>query len=491
MFVSIVRSTVAAKHRRSPDYWALLAQLWKDGSLIRMVGVLLILLIAKLSPLPHALTDDLPQARRAAARSDWETAARIYLFAVSYQPWSEAHLIAATEASLEAGDYEEALNVLMMLRESRELAPIERLWLGESYDNLGYPAQAIAAWEEALAGGISNREMLARMAHLYRAQGDYVRATEMLYRLAQYAPTDDVMLRELALLQAFIDPEGARLRLGEILTSDELIPLGEVVREYADLSPDDYYDELGMVYVDMGEWELAEAALARAIVLGPTHAERIAYLGYVRGRLGESGLGALQQASALAPENPLVFTLTGLYLERLGAWPEARVAFEWAYNLDPSNPAAAVEIASTHRAQGAYSLAEAWLREAIRLAPDDVRFELILIAFYLDESYRMEEVGLPLARDLVEREPENAEAHAILGGMLLYSGDYEVADYELQTALLFDPNLARAHYLTAVLYEIQARTGEAILHYQIAAEHDTDGRFGVLSQRALERLLGG
>jgi tetratricopeptide (TPR) repeat protein len=478
---------VAVKKR---DYRALLTQLWKDGSLARMAGAFAILLLAGLSPLPHALTDGLPQAHEAAIRRDWQTAAPIYRFAASYAPWAEGYLVAAAEASLEAGDYQEARDVLMMLRERRDLAPEEMLWLGEAYDHLGYPEQALSVWEEALAAGHASREVLARMAFLYRAQGDYPQATDALYRLAQYIPTDEAVLRELALLQALTDPEGARLRLGEILASEELAPLGDLLREADVLSPEDYYGQLGMIYIELEEWELAEAALARSVALDPAQAGRTAYLGYVRGRLGEPGLGALQQAMALAPENPLVFTLAGLYLERVGAWPEARVALEWAYNLDPRNPAVAVEIASTHRAQGAYAMAELWLQEAVRLAPDDPRFELVLAAFYLDEAYRMEEVGLPLARDLAAREPESAEAHAILGGMLLYSGDYEGAEAELQTALTLDPRSARANYTLAVLYETQGRPHEALQYYQAAVEETPDGRFGILSQRAIERLMG-
>ena len=474
----------------TPNFRALAAQMGKDGSFIRMAGVAALVLAARLSPLPHALTDGLPQARQAAAQGDWQTAAPVYWLAVSYEPWSSDHLAAAAGAALETGDDQGAYDALIALREHRPLTPEETLHLGETYDNLGFPMQALAAWEEALAAGASDRGALARMAALYRAEGDYERATDALYRLAQYAP-DEAMLRELSLLQAITDPEGARLRLGEILASDDLVPVGEVVRDYATLPPAEYYGRLGVIYIEMGEWELAEVALMRSVALNPTDAERTAYLGYVQGRNGKPGFGAIQQAMALAPENPLVFTMAGLYLERMGAWPEARVALEWAYNLDPSNPAVAVEIANTHRAEGAYSLAETWLREAIRLAPNDVRFELVLAAFYLDESYRMDEVGLPLARDLVTREPGNAEAHAILGGILLYAGDSEGAAAELQSALTLDPTLARGSYLMAVLRESQEQVTDALRYYQDAAEQVPDGRFGVLSRRAIERLTGG
>ncbi|MEJ2149172.1 MAG: tetratricopeptide repeat protein [Chloroflexota bacterium] len=192
---------------------------------------------------------------------------------------------------------------------------------------------------------------------------------------------------------------------------------------------------------------------------------------------------------AVDPESPTVLTLAGLTYKQLGRIYDARAIFEQAYELDPTNPVLAVEIAATHRADLGYQWAELWMKEAVRLAPNDPRIKLLLAQFYVDEEYEVAESGLPLAQEVAVSMPDNAAAHDTLGWAYFLLGDLDNASQELTLALRLDPGLAKAHTHMGALLEAQGETNEALGHYQEALALDKGGPAGNLADRAIDRLL--
>src|SRR5438105_7619135 len=85
------------------------------------------------------------------------------------------------------------------------------------------------------------------------------------------------------------------------------------------------------------------------------------------------------------------------------------------------------------------------MKEAVRLAPNDPRFRLLLVQFYVDENYKVKEVGLDLAKQMVADMPDNAEAHDALAWGYFVTGDLDTAQKELDAAMTLDPGLARAY----------------------------------------------
>jgi tetratricopeptide (TPR) repeat protein len=162
--------------------------------------------------------------------------------------------------------------------------------------------------------------------------------------------------------------------------------------------------------------------------------------------------------------------------------------FERAYDLDAKNPAFAVEIAETHRDENAYEYAEIWMKEAVRVAPGDIRFRILLAQFYVDAEYKIEEEGLPLAQSLVSEVPQNAQARDTLGWAYFLIGDLDQAYLEVARALALDPGLARAYVHMGTLLEARGQIAQAVQHYHRAVELDPHGFFGEFAQRALGRL---
>ena len=100
----------------------------------------------------------------------------------------------------------------------------------------------------------------------------------------------------------------------------------------------------------------------------------------------------------------------------------AQAALWQALLLDPENAAFRVEMGEAFVDQPDYAAAEEWFQGAVEVAPSDVAFHLVLVHFYLDHLYRIEEGGLPAAQTLVELAPNDARAHDLLGWAYLLSG---------------------------------------------------------------------
>ncbi len=306
---------------------------------------------------------------------------------------------------------------------------------------------------------------------------------------------DDERLYRLGLQQVLDDPQQAALLLAQVAAQNpdraaQVAPLLAALNARAADAPELFYLKVGAAYLQADEVALAEAALERAVTINPAYGEATAYLAYVRARLGKPALGAAQQALALDPDNPTVYYLVGLTWKQVGRPLEARLAFERGYELDPTNPAFAVEIAETHRTEHQYASAELWMEEAVRLAPHDFRLKLLQAQFYVDAEYRVAEKGLPLAQALVTEQPENAEAHATLGWAYFLIGEVGRAFEEMDRALTLDADLPRANFYRGALLESQGRIAEATACYERARSLDPQGPFGALAARALERIAG-
>jgi Flp pilus assembly protein TadD len=436
---------------------------------------------------------ELTQAR---ADDDDVRIARAYHILYEIHPWAVEHLEAAAAAEVHSGDFEAAERDLNALAALRPLSAQELAWLGTIYSGRGDTEQAVAAWEQARALGTVDSEALADLAELYMAQGKWANAAAVLEALTRLRPADAGLLVQLAMLQALDAPDQAAITLAQaVALSPELEPSITPLRTSLDArltqSPDYAFAALGTVYLRLNQYPLAEEAFSRAVAYNPAYPDALAYLGYVRARLGKPALGPVQQAVALSPDSPTVHIIAGLTWTQLDRPADARVELERAYELDPTNPSICIEIANTHRAERGLEWAEIWMQEAVRLAPDDPRFRVLLVQFYVDEDYKVEEVGFDLAEKLVKDQPNNAEAHDALAWAYFLLRDLDAAQAELDRAMTLDPNLARSYIHMGQVMENRGEFDHALWYYLRAKDLDANGPFGALADRAIERLGGG
>jgi tetratricopeptide (TPR) repeat protein len=470
-------------------------KLLENGVLLRLAGVLTIVTLLEAQPAPLTLVEAHNTAAQATQVGDYETATQAYHTAHDYAPWDITYLTGAAQAELLWGDDEAVLRDLDALQQKRPLTAEEHLLLGHVLANRGDFDGAREAWRIAVEGGVGDTDAYLSLIEWHLSHEEWDTAARLLAELAERNPDDASAHYRLGLVLALQDPAQARIELDaaavlEPELGNRTALLSGLLGNESSHDPAFFKAQLGIIYLELEEWALAEAAFEQAITFNPGYGEAVAYLGYARAQRGEleSALPAFQQAAAISPDSPIVHYLTGLYWKQAQSWPEARAAFERAYERDQDNPGLAVEIANTHRAENRPLWAEVWMLDAVRLAEDDERVLIALAQFYVDDEYRVDTAGIAAARKAVLEAPDNGAAHDALGWAYFLLGDLSAAHEELQQALLLDPSLTRAYFHMGTLLELRGNRNAAIEAYRTAARLEPEGAFGVRSQRALERL---
>nr|MBN1229923.1 tetratricopeptide repeat protein [Anaerolineae bacterium] len=462
-------------------------------SVLRMAGAALLLLVSGLSPVSQVIVSAAAQASNALESGYFISAARNYHLLYDYEPWQIGFLPLAMESELLAGDFAAAEQSLERLVVERPLTNDELVLKARICEGLGHTEAALQTREELWMRGIADLQTLEALADHYVSLRDWDRAYPVLLALRQAGSRNSNLLMWLGLIQAFEGPEEAVVTLARAAQIDQELAnrlhlLFAVLDEQSFSSQEHYETQLGVALLAMGEMEMAETAFLRAAARNPLYGEALAYYAYVEAVQRQPALGAAQQAAAVSSDSALVNYLAGQVWKRVGEPRQARLAFERAFALDPTNPAFAIDIATTHRMEGSLSFAEIWLLEAVKIGEDDGRYNLMLAQFYIDEEYHVVDKGLPLINEILLEDPENAEVHATLGWAYFQIGDIAAAFDEMNLALSYDPDLPRALAQLGVLLESQGRAPEATGYYQRAVENDQYGPFGALARRALERL---
>ena len=471
----------------------LVARFWYEGIWLRLLVAVVVILLLQLTPVPQVPLDALRRALALSDQGQHEQAAQALGVMYQYQPWSADRLAFRVQEDLLGYDVGGAQRDLERLASLRPLTDAELVTLVAIHIQQDDMPAAEQLWRDALANGRIKPDDLSTLAQTATDHQDWPSAASALLGLTIAHPDDPVPLYRLGLVETLDLPQyalGTLTRVGAMGSSyaRPASLLEENVALRVVESPDKVYARLGIIYISLGEFELAETALTRAHDANPAYAEALGYLAYSRARLGRPALGAIHEALGLSPADPILHYLAGLILKQDNRLDDARAEFETAYDLDPTDPAFAVEIASIHRAEHAEAYAEIWLEEAVRLAPGDIQFKLLLAEFYADDNYRVKEAGLPLAEQLVADNPDNAEAHAVLGWDVFQLGDTSRALLELDKAAQLDPNLVRAQLHLGIVTESTGDTTQAIAYYQRASQLDPQGSFGALARRALKRL---
>jgi tetratricopeptide (TPR) repeat protein len=179
----------------------------------------------------------------------------------------------------------------------------------------------------------------------------------------------------------------------------------------------------------------------------------------------------------LDPDSTLVHYFLGTHHRLVGNSEDAQAALWQALLNDPDNAALRAEMGGALADQGDYLAAEEWYLGAVSSAPEEVDFHFMLVHFYLDHLYRVQEGGLPAAQALLTLAPDDARAHDLLGWAHHLSGQHDEGLVTLREALNRDPELARAHFHLGSLYATLGQNDLARYHLQRAIDLDTGGYY--------------
>jgi tetratricopeptide (TPR) repeat protein len=206
-------------------------------------------------------------------------------------------------------------------------------------------------------------------------------------------------------------------------------------------------------------------------------------------QVGRPALELFEEAAQLDPNSALPLFFEGIYLRQQGTLNAAEASFQQALALDSLNAALYVEMGHTKLAQGDIAAADLWYQTAVQVAEEDqLSFQLLLLNFYAHRSYRIAEAGIPLAEEILEKQPNNAEVYDKLGWMQFLSGEGDSGEKAFRQALEIDPHLVSARYHLARYYESTGLLPSARAEYQRVVDEDTAGTYRDLALKALLRL---
>jgi len=364
------------------------------------------------------------------------------------------------------------------------------LGLGQSRAGRGDWASAIGQWLRAQALDPQDPRAYVALGQAGVAMSQFQQAQAYLTQALRLQPSPQDNATALALLGRVLlneQPELAKAAFTEAGDEDMLAVLQAVSGEH---SPARQALLLGSAFLQRGELSLARHHLERAVALAPDEAEPLAYLAHVLDQQGETvaALDLLEQALEIDENSTLVLYFLGTHYRLVGNLEKAQDALWQALLQDPENAALRAELAATLAEQGDFPAAEEWYRGAANSAPEDVDFQFMLVHFYLDHLYRVQEGGLPAAQALVARAPGDPRAHDLLGWAYHLSGQQDQGLLALHEALDQAPDLVSAHYHLGSLYATQGQLALARHYLQRAVDLDTDGYYRKRAEMVLQNL---
>ncbi|TWA58829.1 tetratricopeptide repeat protein [Azospirillum brasilense] len=200
----------------------------------------------------------------------------------------------------------------------------------------------------------------------------------------------------------------------------------------------DAFHALAMGRLGRNAPEEADGPLRRCIVLDPFgtfHRFHLAHTLLMRRRYGEAE-GVLRELVRLVPDDHRVRANLGIALKNMGRHDEAIGTGRRALALAPAEPGVIsnLGLALSLRPGGDEEAARV-LRRAVTIAPEFTSARLNL-GLALSKLRRIGEAEAECRR-VLDRDPDHAEAHTLLGTCLLLRGELEVGfrEYEWRTRL--------------------------------------------------------
>ncbi len=226
---------------------------------------------------------------------------------------------------------------------------------------------------------------------------------------------------------------------------------------------------LGVLAAECGNFDLAVAAIGRAIEVRPGVPVYYNNLGlaFSRKEDWERAAAAYRQALRMQPTSAALCSRLGEALGNLGRYKEAAEAYRRSVELDPDRGEVRFALGQALQMIDRLEEAEGHCRAATALdGPAEAWYQLGNV---LHQLGRYEESIEPYQR-AIEVEPDRAEAHYNLAGSLGKLGRHEEAVASLREALWMRPEYAEAHNNLGTAYQALGRLPDAEIAYRNAVQ---------------------
>jgi tetratricopeptide (TPR) repeat protein len=280
----------------------------------------------------------------------------------------------------------------------------------------------------------------------------------------------------------------------------------------------DFYMELGDAYTSNNQFAEAIKQYQQALGHRPGSALLLRRLAKAFRGLGQTqqALDALLRATQSEPSDPEAWYDLGPIQSDLGRNQEAIASLRKAVELDPEFAAARNSLGAALAATGQTDLAEAAFRAALRIEPTLAvahanlanllasRNELVEAAWHYEragtKAVDQFNYGITLARmnrladaqthieAALKDDPNLAEAHDVLGGLLESRGRVDAALVQYQEAVRIRPNFGKAHLDLGVILLNRRELAAAAAELRLASG-DPDPEVREQARKALQSTV--
>lgn len=192
----------------------------------------------------------------------------------------------------------------------------------------------------------------------------------------------------------------------------------EEVRRALQVKPDlgDAYNLRGLIYASMGDHRLAEESFLRALQINAADADAMHNHGWFlcQQRRFNEAQARFNQALAVPQYRAAVRTLLaqGVCHARAGNLAEAERALSRAYEIDPSSPTTAVNLAEVLLRRGEFERARFYMRR-VNSQPEQVSAQTLWLAARIEHKLGNQSGVQELGRELRSRFPQAPETLAL------------------------------------------------------------------------------
>jgi tetratricopeptide (TPR) repeat protein len=422
---------------------------------LRVVFFLLLLVIAVGGPV---LASGYSELKKASSAATYPEVGDHYRAAAQRLPWRPDLYELAGHAYYHAKDYARAQAMYQKAFDRRALSPDGWVARGDVFFLAHDVEQATKIWELGLEQKKFSEKLYSRLSQVYKDNGDYAKAAQVLQKYVAVHPEDASARYRLGLLLTLSDPNKALTELIRASQLDpQLDPAVEILRSAVNQaslksSASDRFVLIGRGLGLIQEWGLARAAFESAVEADGKNAEAWAWLGEAKHQAGSDGGAELDRALALDPSSTVIHGLRGLYFQRTGNFRSALTEFQAAAQLDPKNPSWQVSIGETYSKLGDLIRALDAYQAATKLAPGDAAYLRLLALFCAQNNVNIASVGVPAAQRAVILDKKDAGSLDLLGWLLILDQRYVEGKKILNQALALDPKDANVQLHLGMLY---------------------------------------
>lgn len=462
----------------------------------------------------------LRQARLAEQQQEFQSAAKLYNQASRVLFWDRVALrVKAAQNAARAGDSGQVIDLLSPLQKAELLPYPGQVLLASAYLATDRLDAAMALRQEWIEKGYPTAAIDPELLKRYTEQGRLRETLPILRTLVSAQPQNAEWQYRLGLILAAESPQEAAQPLQRaaqldpnyqptvsILAEQLKQPSSEAVLVYL-------YSGRGLAMI--GEWKLAELAFEHAVELRPDFAEAWAYLGLARFRQApvpqnpllqkqtpikendlqrkppqkRPGLTELRYALQLNPRSQVALAFLTLYWLELGETQLALQSAQQAFAFYPNELPVRFQYAQALAQNG--DLADGWqiLNEWISKSPDRLAARKALVRYCVQYGYRLAESALPIAQEMAEQLPKDAETLDLLGQVYLGLEEWTLAQQTFERALSLDASYAPAWLHLGIVHLEQGTPSLAQKHFQKVIEISPFSPSGEQAKRYLETYL--